>query len=47
LPRKNNVSEVYDEIIIIAILRYFPLILLSDNFPSHANRVRWKIIASN
>ena len=32
---------------IIAILRYFPLILLSENFPSHASRVRWKIIASN
>jgi hypothetical protein len=32
---------------ITAILRYFPLILRSDNFPSHASRVRWKIIASN
>jgi hypothetical protein len=31
---------------IIAILRYFPLILLSENFPSHDSRVRWKIIAN-
>jgi hypothetical protein len=39
-------SSIHSIFCFIAILRYFPLILLSENFPSHASRLRWKIIAS-
>jgi hypothetical protein len=39
---KRKISRIYlyEYIIlnIIAILRYFPLFLLSENFPSHASR---------
>jgi hypothetical protein len=42
-----NRHEKLARCLLIAILRYFPLISLSENFPSHASRVRWKIIASN
>ena len=42
---KRRGNKNVDNYFIVS-LWYFPLILLSENFPSHASKVRWKIIAN-